>query len=916
MNDFIGQTLGQYHLEALLGTGGMGQVYQGVHQLLKRPAAIKVMLAHYASKPQFRARFLQEARAVAALRHPNVVEIYEFGEQDGTLFLIMELLNDGSLGVLLRQQNGHPLPLPLALDLGSQIAEGLAAAHSMQIIHRDIKPANLLLRRLSGSPSGRDQYVLKITDFGLARLLEGGVESTTGAPMGTLAYMSPEQCIGTKQIDGRSDLYSLGVVLYEMTTGYQPFQIAGVTDALYKHVNVPPPAPRSTRPELPPMVEEIILRCLAKKPEERFVNATALATALRNVLGDSGSGNAISIATQAQATTRTTLEAPGIVAVPPAVSTMPGYADVPRVRVLDQNGQTLQVVEVRSEGITVGRQPGNDIVLVSSAVSRQHLQISWNGKQTTIKDLGSSNGTVLGETRLLPEVAQVWEERQMIHLGSFWLRLESASAPLTHIAPEPPRQPPRTFYNASTTPSSLPGMGVSSPSLVNERIGLSIAPKAISIIPGQSTNIQVTLTNMGSTVDWFTPKVEGVPSEWVQGAGEEVQLNPGMQETVPIAINVARQPANRARDYSVTIRATSREQPQQFSTTKAIWTVQAYKEDAMRLEPRRATGRGQAAYSIALRNSGNVAGRYTLRGEDDEQQLDYQFRYNPVDLDAGQEARIPLVVHTRRHLLGREQRVPFQVHAGPIDNLPGQTLPGEFVNKPLLPSWVVPMFLALLLIGGGIASFAAGLPPFARGGTATPTPGINFSATLTALAQSNSNAAATQIANVSATATVSANGTATATTQGASATATAQTNATATAQTNATATAGTTPTATPTPTLAQQAAQYTGTWLNNNPNTNDIPQLIITSSGDTLTIHGYGACSPSYCDWGTVNVQFTGSPVVATFVFDGSRPGACCTGASSLQLTITFTSADQTQMQVINTQVGSSSSTTDMMHKS
>jgi eukaryotic-like serine/threonine-protein kinase len=212
MTDLIGQTLGQYRIEAPLGSGGMGQVYRGTHKLLDRPAAIKVMQANLAANPDFRSRFLQEAKAAAALRHPNVVEIYEFGEQDGNLYLVMELMMDGSLGTLLRRNAGQPVPLAPGLELVRQAANGLSAANALNMVHRDIKPDNLLLTRLSGSQQGEGQYLLKISDFGLARLAQGGVLTNTGVPMGTLSYMSPEQCQG-KPLDGRSDLYSLGIVL-------------------------------------------------------------------------------------------------------------------------------------------------------------------------------------------------------------------------------------------------------------------------------------------------------------------------------------------------------------------------------------------------------------------------------------------------------------------------------------------------------------------------------------------------------------------------------------------------------------------------------------------------------------------------------------------------------------------------------
>src|SRR5215813_13305343 len=235
MKDLVGQTLGHYRIEASLGSGGMGQIFRGKHVYLERPAAIKVMHEYLASNPTFRARFLQEAKSTAALRDPHIVEIYEFGEQDGLLYLVMELMTEGTLGTLLGQSVNRQvapaeqaLSLIVGLDLVRQAAEGLAVAHEQGVIHRDIKPDNLLLKRLSGANQAEAQYQLKISDFGLARLAESS-GLTMGGPVGTPAYMSPEQCLD-KKLDGRSDLYSLGVVLYETVTGSLPFQINNFND--------------------------------------------------------------------------------------------------------------------------------------------------------------------------------------------------------------------------------------------------------------------------------------------------------------------------------------------------------------------------------------------------------------------------------------------------------------------------------------------------------------------------------------------------------------------------------------------------------------------------------------------------------------------------------------------------------------
>jgi len=610
MMDLVGQTIGQYRIDAPLGSGGMGQVYRGVHQLLDRPAAIKVMQAHLVANPEFRSRFLREAKSAAALRHPNIVEIYEFGEQEGLLYLVMELVTDGSLRTLLRRVAGRPLPLAFGLDLMRQAARGLAAAHTLHMVHRDIKPDNLLVSRQDDVTQAGEQYVLKIGDFGLARLAESSGLTATGVPMGTLAYMSPEQC-QSKQLDGRSDLYSLGVVLYEVTTGYLPFQIDNFVDALNKHINVPPPSPRELRPDLSPILEKIILRCLAKKPEDRYATAADLVSALQGGLGTVGSQTTASSRPSPGSPVQpgeTVLQPPGTGGMPaPVVSGLPGRSRVPRVRVLDQHRQALHVVVVTSRGLIIGREPGNDIVLPSDAVSRQHLQVLWDGKQVSVKDLGSSNGTLLGEVRLLPQVSQPWAEQQLIRIGPFWLRLEGASQA---DAPTQATQP------SAFTPSRAPR-----PQVLSERISISVTPKTLTITPGQPATVKVTLTNLGSAVDWLTTTVEGVTPEWVQLPGEAVQLNPGMQETVDLSVNVARSANNRAQDYPVTIRARSRAQPNESATDQTRWTVLSFMEDAVKREPQRTSGHAKAADAMSQQNNANTPAHDELSGEDDEQKM-------------------------------------------------------------------------------------------------------------------------------------------------------------------------------------------------------------------------------------------------------------------------------------------------------
>jgi len=266
----IGQVISHYKILEKLGEGGMGVVYKAEDSTLKRMVALKFLPQHVSASEADKARFMQEAQAAAALNHPNICTIYGIEEHDGQTFIAMEFVD----GQTLREKKGS-VSLKQAIDIGIQLADGLAVAHEKGIVHRDIKPENIMIRK---------DGIAQIMDFGLAKLRASGSKVTRltkeGSTVGTAGYMSPEQVVG-QEADHRSDIFSLGVLLYELFAGQMPFKGVHETALAYEIVNVDPAPMTTARPELDPSLDAIVLECLAKEPDERTQSAKQVSVDLK-----------------------------------------------------------------------------------------------------------------------------------------------------------------------------------------------------------------------------------------------------------------------------------------------------------------------------------------------------------------------------------------------------------------------------------------------------------------------------------------------------------------------------------------------------------------------------------------------------------------------------------------------------------
>ncbi|HLF37453.1 MAG TPA: tetratricopeptide repeat protein [Anaerolineales bacterium] len=297
MQGLIGQELGGYRIIAQIGKGGMATVFKAYQPSLDRYVAIKVLPPYYAEQDEtFLKRFRQEAKAIASLRHPNILIVLDYGELERTTYLVMEFVEAGTLG----GQMGKPMAPGQMAGLVGQVAGALHYAHQEGVVHRDIKPSNILLPK--------PNWPL-LTDFGLAKIVGGTQLTQSGTVAGTPAYMSPEQGRG-ERVDHRSDIYSLGIVLYEMATGVVPFQAETPMAVIVKHIIDPLPLPRSKTPELSEAIERVILKALAKEPADRFQDVGQLAEALTAAVGTLPPGKA-SVAPSFPSHELTTLQVTG-----------------------------------------------------------------------------------------------------------------------------------------------------------------------------------------------------------------------------------------------------------------------------------------------------------------------------------------------------------------------------------------------------------------------------------------------------------------------------------------------------------------------------------------------------------------------------------------------------------------------------
>ena len=414
MESLIDCTLGGYDLTEELGMGGMATVYKAYQPRLERSVAVKVLdPAFITDDSDVLARFRREAKAIAALRHPNILTVYDYGEEEGLAYIVMEYVEGGTLKDRL---NGEPFEPQRAVGLSIGVGRALAFAHDQGIIHRDVKPANILLPR--------EDWPL-LADFGLVKLQQARHALTqAGMILGTPDYTSPEQALG-ETADHRADIYALGVVLYEMITGQLPFKAEKAFDVLLMHINEPPPKPTELAPSTPEIVEDIILKALAKAPAERYPDMQHMVVSLEAAwktfqipvhLASPPAEDTIHQATVQIDSVQSFLKGPRFVVAATGSPLLIPQQDEVLIGRADPRGKVVPDINLSAYG-------GG-----TAGVSRQHARLLRTGAGWMIDDLHSTNGTFVNGKRVTPSQPAPLNDGDRVRCGQLVLNFHTDEA--------------------------------------------------------------------------------------------------------------------------------------------------------------------------------------------------------------------------------------------------------------------------------------------------------------------------------------------------------------------------------------------------------------------------------------------------------------------------------------------------------
>lgn len=703
----IGRTVGSYRVDRLLGESNLGPVYLATHVNTRTRVALRVIHARLAADTQFRNQFMRTAAAASALQHDNIARVLEFDTLDNTLYLVTDYISEGTLRAYLRLRNRQSQALTLAesVAISRQIGDALSYAHRVNLIHRHVRPENILIKQQPENPAAGVRAVL--ADFATANLVDSIPGSQAVLVQDMLPYMPPEQLRGDR-VDPRSDLYALGILLYEMVTGSPPFQPRTVQDAMQQHMRTPVVPPSRTTPGLPRDLDRVILRSLAKNPNERYQTINEMMTDVRRVLPDARSMQVDRPAQGAQSY-QTRYESQ-----PPVPPPMPAHESIPaqeqdrgRARLIySQEGQNPQIYWLDQPVTVVGRGADASLRLSGDLISRQHARIDrGNDGYYRLMDTGSTNGVFLGTQRLTAMTPQRWNPGEVARIGSYWLRLEViGSEAQQRQAGIVPAAGAAGAGIGAVVPAAA---GMTPEQRTTDRIDARLIEKSVSVSAGERAVISLDVYNQGSDVDHFGLEMRGLPSNWYTLPRDDLHLMNGQRQIVQITLHPPHSEQTRGGLHEFSILVRSRQTPGDYVTQNGRLEVESFHRLRTEIKPRRLTPRRSGYLSII--NNGNAPETFNLSASDPEQALNVQFDPSQIMVEPGQTAQVGVTARYRdRRLIGMSRVIPFTIRLDPArPDGESRTQMAEFSAAPVIPAWALSLALLSIVACLSLAVIAA-----------------------------------------------------------------------------------------------------------------------------------------------------------------------------------------------------------------
>ncbi len=718
MDTYVGQQLEQYKIEAHIGSGSSGAVYRATDLNLERPVALKLLKPGLTKHPARQQQILQAARAASRLSHPAIVPFYNFGQQNGNLYLVTAHVEGISLDRVLSllTQGERVLRLDETLHIITQIADGLGYAHQAGVLHGDLKPGNILVKPLE-RPLRHGDPALKamMADFGLSPIPDSGIPEGLSPELARplrryLPYLAPERRAG-QSVDGRADIYSLGIILHQLIAG----QLSDHQLPL-----------RELRPGLPANVADIVAKATAYSLDDRYQMAEQLGDDLRQATNRLTTADTLLFAPQATVVDLRTLLAddkitppirPPLAALaetavllppkpanqnkeddtpslPSAEKTSSSWPNSPPPAIGDQiiitgQGRAPRHFGMNKPQLTIGRAPDNDIVLSSLDVSRHHARLENSGSGWQIVDENSRGGTFYNGRKLAPKNPEPWQPGPRLQIGPYFLQWQLADTLTANPAEQTSSEPITELFQVAADGSQVEAS--------HSNFSVALVPAQATLAPGEQAHLQINLFNQSSRILVVTISLTGLP-EVATLAQDTVSMTPGARATVPLTLQLPAvdQPLLAGRHpFQLLLRV--EEPPVETAVLQGQITILPEEQFELNIWPAHVANGGTC--SVMVRNDGNVSSTVQLSAQDPAGKLQFFGDEQPLKLEPGSTGitAYRITHRKKRPLFGRVRQIPFQVEIRSSSDLRQNKL-GYLELRPRFPAWALPLIQLLLVL--------------------------------------------------------------------------------------------------------------------------------------------------------------------------------------------------------------------------